>query len=199
MPKPIWIATLSVALLLLGGCGGDEAPEPRAEESSTTPSTTPSTPSSDVASPTESKTPSKSPMPDDETESSPVEELPPEPLGECPMLADAAVTKAFGRAMGVLTANPEMCVFTPTKGMTDSSVTVNLASGGNAAAARGKCKGKATDVEAGDDAFACVAGSGVQGYVFKGGSSVVLDVVFGTNEKALKAAAQLLPSVTFPS
>jgi hypothetical protein len=198
VPKPSWIATLSVALLLLGGCGGDEEPEPRAEESSTTTST-PSSPSSDVASPTESKTPSTSARPDDETESSPVEELPPEPLGECPMLADAAVTKAFGRAMGVLTANPEMCVFTPTKGMTDSSVTVNLASGGDAAAARSKCKGKVTDVEAGDDAFACVAGSGVQGYVFDGGSNVVLDVVFGTNEQALKAAAQLLPSVTFQS
>lgn len=195
MPKPIWIATVSVALLLLGGCGGDEEPEPRAEESSTEPST----PSSDVASPTESEKPSTSARPDDETESSPVEELPPEPLGECPMLADAAVTKAFSRPMGVLTANPEMCVFTPTKGMTDSSVTVNLGSGGDAAAARNKCKGEITEVEAGDDAFACVAGSGVQGYVFDGGSSVVLDVVFGNNEKALKAAAELLPSVTFQS
>lgn len=195
MPKPIWIATVSVVLLLLGGCGGDEEPEPRAEESSTEPSS----PSTDVASPTESEKPSKSPMPDDETESSPVEELPPEPLGACPMLADQVVTKAFGRAMGVLTANPEMCVFTPTKGMTDSSVTVNLASGGDPAAARSKCKGEVTEVEAGDDAFACVAGSGVQGYVFAGKNSAVLEVVFGNNQKAIKAAAELLPSVTFQS
>lgn len=193
MPKPIWIATVPVAVLLLGGCGSDEEPKPRAEESSTAPSS----PATDVASPTESKKPSTSPMPDDETESSPVEELPPEPLGACPMLADKVVTKAFGRAMGVLTASPEMCVFTPTKGMTDSSVAINLASGGDPAAARSKCKGEITEVEAGDDAFACAVGSGVQGHVFDGDSSAVLEVVLGTNAKAIKAAAELLPSVTF--
>ncbi|WP_109510087.1 hypothetical protein [Nocardioides speluncae] len=191
MPKPIWIATLTAAVLVLGGCGGDDDPEPRAEESSETPT------ESDTPTPSDSPTTDDTPKPTKKTSKTPEETLPPEPLGDCPMLGDDAVTKVFGRPMGVLTASPELCVFTPTEGMTDSSVTINLGTGGNAAAARGKCKGKVTEVEAGDDAFVCKAGPGVQGYVFKGGDSVVLDVVFDNDQKALAAAAELLPSVFF--
>ncbi|MFA6299369.1 MAG: hypothetical protein WCS84_00520 [Nocardioides sp.] len=168
-----------VAPLMLAGCGEDADPAPTTDGSDDT-STSP-TPTE----PTEATDPSTSAA-----------------EGECALLPAEAVSTALGEDMVVSASGPQSCLFGPADPASAASITASVTELAidpeeYAAGSRELCEGEVTDVEAGDEAFACVTFVGPQGFVFEGSTSVVLDVTTGDESEpaAIAAAAALLPSV----
>ena len=176
--RTTWAAAGLVLALALTGCGGDDdsgatdEPEPTASSSST-------------------PSPSESSEPVD-----PVEE-------GCPYLTAEQVTAVLGTPTKETAGTVHACFFDPESAegpsVMLSRVDVQIDPAEYAAQTKALCRGDVTDVDAGDEAFACVMGLGPQGQVYDG--SVLVTV--GVNDAAddatgIAAAAALLPELTIP-
>ncbi|MDP2774908.1 MAG: hypothetical protein Q8O61_15250 [Nocardioides sp.] len=125
--------------------------------------------------------------------------------GACALLDAAAVTAALGEDMVESISGPTSCLFGPSDPASAASVTASVTEieidpQVYAEGTREICDSEITEVEAGDNAFACITFVGPQGFVFDGSTSVVLDVTVGdeSDPAAVTAAAALLPSVAVP-
>ncbi|MDO9494589.1 MAG: hypothetical protein Q7J48_02700 [Nocardioides sp.] len=184
-PRRRLAALALVAPLMLAACGEDADPASttdRSDDTSTSPTPTEATEA------TEATEPSTSAAED-----------------ECVLLPAEAVTTALGEDMVVSASGPQSCLFGPGDPASAASITAAVTELAidpeeYAAGSRELCEGEITDVDAGDEAFACVTFVGPQGFVFEGSTSVVLDVTTGDESEpaAIAAAAALLPSVVVP-
>lgn len=180
------LAALALAApLMLTGCGDDSDPAPESSPSKDTSTSPPAA----TTSATEAADPSTSAAPE----------------GSCALLSAEAVTAAVGEDMVVSVSGPQTCLFAPVDDTSAASVNAYLTEiaidpAEYAAGTRDLCEGEVTEVEAGDEAFACVTFVGPQGYVFVDSVSILLDVVTADESEpaALAVAAALLPSVTAP-
>ncbi|WP_341926330.1 hypothetical protein [Nocardioides psychrotolerans] len=177
------VSVLTLASLVLAGCGGDDV------DTSPAPASSPSAVSS--SDPTET-------VP---TETDPTETAPP---GEesCAFLPLDAVTAALGEEMQLAASGPTTCIFGPVTASSPASVTLNVTPldidpADYAAGTRDLCEGPVTEADAGDQAFACVTFLGAQGFWFEGATSIVVDVTTPDDAEAsgVAAAAALLTSV----
>jgi hypothetical protein len=165
---------VAVVLLALAGCG-DQGSSGAADPSSR-PTTSPSS--------------STAPGSSHETET-------------CPYLSDEQVGAAVGAEMSETAGTLHACFFDPVGGSGPSvmlsRVDVQIDPVDYARESRTLCQGDVTDVEAGNDAFACVMGMGPQGQVYAGRVLVTVNVNGAADAAAgIAAAADLLPEITIP-
>jgi len=129
------------------------------------------------------------------------------PTGEaegCPYLTAEQVSAALGAPVTETAGTVNACFFDPEEGGTGpnvllSRIDVRIDPIDYAHRSKELCQGEVTDVEAGDEAFACVMGLGPQGQVYDGRVLVTVAVNGAADEAAgIAAAAALLPEVTVP-
>jgi hypothetical protein len=175
-----WMTRLGgVALLLaLAGCGDDGS-------SGATEPTTPSS-SSSAPSPSES--------------SSPAED---EPTGGCPYLNADQVTEALGSPTVETAGTLNACFFDPESGegpeVLVSKIDIAIDPADYASQSRALCQGDVTDVDAGDEAFACLSSMGPIGQLYAGRVLVAISVTGAADDATgIAAAATLLPEISVP-
>jgi hypothetical protein len=168
-----WMARLGgLALMLaLAGCGGDDGSE-------ATESPTPSSSSSE-------------PTPSDE------------PTGGCPYLTADQVTEALGAPTVETAGTVNACFFDPESGdgpeVLVSKIDIAIDPTDYASQSRGLCQGDVTNVDAGDEAFACLSGMGPIGQLYVGRVLVAVSVTGAADDATgVAAAATLLPQITVP-
>jgi hypothetical protein len=127
----------------------------------------------------------------------------------CPYLTPEQVSTALGAAVVETAGSVHACFFDP-EGAEDggnaegasvmlSRVDVQIDPSDYAAQTKALCQGEVTDVEAGDDAWACVMGLGPQGQLYHGRVLVTVNVNGAADDAAgIAVAAALLPVVTIP-
>jgi hypothetical protein len=172
---------LAVALLALAGCGGSQ--------SSVSPGDPPVTASSTAT--------ASSGMPSDPTDA---------PAAEgCPYLTADQVSAALGSTVTETAGTVNACFFDPVDtgrgpSVLLSRIDLQINPADYARQSRELCRGDVTDVDAGDVAFACVAGLGPQGQLYVGRVLVNVAVNDAADDAAgIAAAAALLPMVTVPA
>ena len=168
--------TLGLALGL-AGCGSSESSEAGDDPSGA--------PSSTTTSPTPSDDPS------------PVEEE------RCPYLTAEQVTEVLGTPALETAGSVHACFFDPEGGAGPSvmlsRIDVQINPADYAAQTRALCVGEVTDLELGDEAFACVMGLGPQGQLYSGRVLVTVNVNDAADDAAgIETAAELLRAVTIP-
>jgi hypothetical protein len=178
-----WTARLgAVALLLaLAGCGSDDG---------TSEATDPGTSSGSSSSPAPSPT-GESSMPEDE------------PSGGCPYLHADQVTDALGAPTKETAGTASACFFDPESGdgpeVLVSKIDIAIDPAEYASQSRALCQGDVTDVDAGDEAFACLSSMGPIGQLYVGRVLVAISVTDAAdNAIGIAAAATLLPEITVP-
>ncbi len=173
---------LATALTALTGCGGsDESratdqPEPGATTSATgTPPPT-ATGSTDPSEPTEEG---------------------------CPYLTAEQVTAVLGADTTETAGTVHACFFDPVSGegasVMLSRVDIQIDPTEYAVQSKALCQGDVTDVDAGDEAFACVMGLGPQGQLYDGPVLIAVAVDDAADEAAgIASIVELLPEITVP-
>jgi hypothetical protein len=121
----------------------------------------------------------------------------------CPYLTVDQVTAALGAPVVETAGSLHACFFDPTSGsgasVMLSRVDVEIEPTAYAAQTRALCQGEVSDVDAGDEAFACVMGLGPQGQLYTGSVLVTVNVNGAADDDAgIAVAAALLPEVTIP-
>jgi hypothetical protein len=134
----------------------------------------------------------------------PTSEAPPTGEEGCPYLTAEQVTRALGGPTVETAGTINACFFDPEGGdgpsVLLSRVDVQIDPADYARHSKLLCKGEVTDVEAGDEAFACVMGLGPQGQVYVGPVLVNVAVNDARDEATgIALAAALLPEVTVPT
>jgi hypothetical protein len=175
-----WMARLGgVALLLvIAGCGGDDISEA-------------------IESPTPSSS-SSEPSPSDGSDA-PGDE----PTDGCPYLNADQVTDALGAPTKETAGTVNACFFDPESGegpdVLVSKIDIAIDPAEYASQSRVLCQGDVTDVDAGDDAFACLSGMGPIGQLYVGRVLIAVSVTGATDDATgIAAAAELLPQITVP-
>jgi hypothetical protein len=133
-------------------------------------------------------------------EASPNDEL-------CPYLNAEQVSAALGAPVVETAGSTHACFFDPEGGddaegasVMLSRVDVQIEPADYAAQTRALCHGDVSDIEAGDEAFACVMGLGPQGQLYVGRVLVTVNVIGAADDAAgLAVAAALLSEVRVPS
>ena len=169
---------LAVAALVLTGCG-DEA------SSGTGPAATDPTTSGSVSS-----SPSATPT------DPPSSEL-------CPYLTAEQVTDVLGSPTAETAGSVHACFFDPDSGTGPSvmlsRVNIQIDPTDYAVQSKALCQGEVTDVDAGDEAFACVSGMGPQGQLYTHRVLISVNVNGASDDAAgVTDAADLLMQVTVP-
>jgi hypothetical protein len=140
--------------------------------------------------------------------STPTSGDPPPPEQErCPYLTAEQVTAALGAPVVVTAGSVHACFFDPEGGegvdgasVMLSRVNVQIEPADYAAQTRALCQGEVTDVEVGDEAFACVMGLGPQGQLYVNRVLVTVNVIGAVDDAAgIGVATALLHEVTVPS
>jgi hypothetical protein len=183
-----WVTTLAacttLGVVLLAGCGDADRSDATAQPtpgSSSTPG-----PTSDPGEPGGTGGPT-------------------EPAGErCPYLTPEQVSTALGSPVTETAGSIHACFFDPPGGegpsVMLSRVDVQIDPADYARQTRELCQGEVTDVDAGDEAFACVMGLGPQGQVYAGRVLVTVNVDDAADDATgIAVAASLLPEVRVPS
>jgi hypothetical protein len=176
-----WAAVALVLTTALTGCGGsDESgagqPEPVPTSSATgTPSRTASE-STDASEPAEEG---------------------------CPYLSGEQVTAVLGADTTETAGTVHACFFDPVSGegpsVMLSRVDVQIDPAEYAVQSKALCQGDVTDVEAGDEAFACVMGLGPQGQLYDGPVLIAVAVDDAVDEAAgIASIVELLHEITVP-
>ena len=179
------MVVLMVALMLgLAGCGGSSSSE--AEDTPTGPTGPTTSPSGGSTTPT----PSDAPSPTEEE--------------GCPYLTAPQVTAALGTPTRETAGSMHACFFDPEMGVGPSvmlsRVNVQIDPAEYAAQTKALCEGEVTDLELGDEAFACVMGLGPQGQLYSGRVLVTVNVHGAVDDAAgIATAAKLLRDVTIPA
>ncbi len=171
------LAALVLAALVLTGCGaqGSGGVDPAA----TDPTTTASTATTGTSDPT-----------------TPVD-------ANCPYLTADQVTDALDQPTVETAGTVHACFFDPVSGTGPSvmlsRVDIQIDPTDYALQSKALCQGDVTDVDAGDEAFACVSGMGPQGQVYAHRVLISINVNGATDDAAGVAdAADLLTRVTVP-
>ena len=176
----------AVALVLasvLTGCGGTD-------ESGATDQPEPGT--------TSSATGTSSPTATESTDS-------PEPAEEgCPYLTAEQVTAVLGADTTETAGTVHACFFDPVSGegpsVMLSRVDVQIDPTEYAVQSKALCQGDVTDVDAGDEAFACVMGLGPQGQLYDGPVLIAVTVDDAADEAAgIASIVRLQPEITVPA
>ena len=129
---------------------------------------------------------------------------PSEPIEEgCPYLTAEQVSAALGTPTTETAGTVHACFFDPESAdgpsVMLSRVDVQIDPADYAAQSKALCQGDLTDVDAGDEAFACVMGLGPQGQVYDGSVLVTVAVNDAADDATgIAAAAALLPELTIP-
>jgi hypothetical protein len=171
-------ATAISLAALLSGCADSQSSEANGDP------TGPSTPSS------------SSPTPSDPSETSSAEE-------DCPYLTVAQVTAALGIPVSQTAGSTHACFFDPAGGTGPSvmlsRINVQIDPADYAAQTKALCQGEVTDVDLGDEAFACVMGLGPQGQLYVGKALVTVNVNGAADDATgISMAEALLHDVTIP-
>ncbi len=178
-------AAILLATLVLTGCGGDGDDDAgRADTSDTTDT-------SDTSDTTEAGT----------DPAGPDEPAEPAADGECPFVPTAALDEAFGSPFEVIAASDEGCGFQDAAGLTLTLARIDIAIDASTYAeqARASCdEGSIVEVDAGDDAYACIAIGPFAAY-YEGDVSISLNT-FGADDEqaAIDGLAAVLPSISVP-
>ena len=166
-----WVAAISVVLLGLTACGD------QGSSTATDPPATdsPSTASSSATGATQ----------------------------RCPYLTQDEVSDAVGAQTIETAGTVHACFFDPVASggpsVMLSRVDVQIDPTDYAVQTRALCQGDITDVDAGDEAFACVMGLGPQGQVYEGRVLITVNVNDTADDAAgIEAAADLIREVTIP-
>jgi hypothetical protein len=180
-----WAAAIAVGLMVLAGCGDQDSSG--AADPPPTGASTPSTTGSATGSPT----------------GQPPTSEPTHGAEPCPYLTEEQVSAAIGAETTETAGSLHACFFDPVGGTGPSvmlsRVDVQIDPTDYAIQSRALCQGDVTDVEAGNEAFACVMGMGPQGQVYAGRVLVTVNVNDAADDAAgIAAAAELLPEVTVP-
>lgn len=167
-----WVAAISVVLLGLTACG---------DQASSTATDPPSTGSPSTASTSATAAGPKS----------------------CPYLTQDEVSEAVGAQTIETAGTVHACFFDPAASggpsVMLSRVDVQIDPTDYAIQTRALCKGDITDVDAGDQAFACVMGLGPQGQVYEGRVLITVNVNGAADDAAgIEAAADLIREVMIP-
>ena len=177
-----WAAVALVLATALTGCGGSD-------ESRATDQPEPSATSSATGTP--------SPTATESTDSS-------EPAEEgCPYLTAEQVTAVLGADTTETAGTVHACFFDPVSGegpsVMLSRVDIQIDPTEYAVQSKALCQGDVTDVDAGDEAFACVMGLGPQGQLYDGPVLIAVAVDDAVDEGAgIAFIVQLLPEITVP-
>lgn len=170
-----WAAVALVLATALTGCGGsDESSVDRPEPG---PTSSPTAPESTDAS---------------------------EPAEEgCPYLTGEQVTAVLGTDTTETAGTVHACFFDPVSGegpsVMLSRVDIQIDPAEYAVQSKALCQGDVTDVEAGDEAFACVMGLGPQGQLYDGPVLIAVAVDDAVDEVAgIAFIVKLLPEITVP-
>ena len=177
------VAVVAAVAVTLTGCDGDAS-----STGSDAPTTTSSAtdPSSDP--PSESAEPGQDPT-----------------AQGCPYLTAEQVSEALGAPTTLTAGTLNACFFDPEGGGQGptalvSRIDVQIDPSDYAAQSRVLCQGEVTEVEAGDEAFACVMGMGPLGQVYEDRVLITVLVTGAADDEAgVAAAAALLPLVTVPA
>jgi hypothetical protein len=161
-------------LLAMAGCGGDDTSEAIESPSSSSSSSS-----------------SSEPTPSDE------------PTGGCPYLNADQVTEALGAPTLETAGTANACFFDPESGkgpdVLVSRVDIAIDPADYASQSRALCQGDVTNVDAGDEAFACLSGMGPIGQLYVGRVLVAVSVTGAADDATgVAAAATLLPEITVP-
>jgi hypothetical protein len=170
--RTTWAAAGLVLAAALTGCGGDDS-------SRATDDPEPSGSSSGTSSPSE-----------------PVQE-------GCPYLTADQVSAALGTPTTETAGTVHACFFDPESAggpsVMLSRVDVQIDPADYATQSKALCRGDVTDVDAGDEAFACVMGLGPQGQVYDGKVLVTVAVNDAADDATgIAVAATLLPELKIP-
>jgi hypothetical protein len=172
----------------LTGCGGpDESrasdqPEPSAASSTSGPSSPTTSESTDASKPAEEG---------------------------CPYLTADQVTAVLGADTAETAGTVHACFFDPVSGegpsVMLSRVDIQIDPSEYAVQSKALCHGEVTEVDVGDEAFACVMGLGPQGQLYEGPVliAVAVDDVDDTDDiddeaAGIAAIVDLLPEITVP-
>jgi len=129
---------------------------------------------------------------------------PTEPVEEgCPYLTAEQVTAVLGADTTETAGTVHACFFDPVSGegpsVMLSRVDIQIDPAKYAVQSRTLCQGDVTDVDAGDDAFACVMGLGAQGQLYVGKVLIAVAVDDAADEAAgIADTVALLPEITIP-
>ena len=121
----------------------------------------------------------------------------------CPYLTAEQVTTAIGAPVTETAGTVHACFFDPVSGTGPSvmlsRVDVEIDPADYATQTRALCQGEVTDVELGDQAFACVMGLGPQGQLYTGKVLITVNINGAADDAAgITMAAALLHDVTIP-
>jgi len=176
-----WAAVALVLATALTGCGGsDDSQADQSEPGATS-----------------SATGTPSPTATDSTDS-------PEPAEEgCPYLTAEQVTAVLGADTTETAGTVHACFFDPVSGdgpsVMLSRVDIEIDPAEYAVQSKALCQGDVTDVEAGDEAFACVMGLGPQGQLYDGPVLIAVAVDDAADEAAgIASIVELLPEIAVP-
>jgi hypothetical protein len=145
------------------------------------------------------------------TTSVPIEETSPTPSDEppsgdegCPYLTADVVTADLGSPTHETAGSANACFFDPDSGdgpsVLVSRVDIQIDPAEYARQSKVLCQGDVTEVDAGDEAFACVLGLGPQGQLYVGRVLITVAVADAADDATgVAAAAALLPEVTVPA
>ena len=170
-----WAAVALVLATALTGCGGSD--ESRADQPEPSPTSSPTAPESTDAS---------------------------EPAEEgCPYLTAEQVTAVLGADTAETAGTVHACFFDPVSGhgpsVMLSRVDIEIDPAEYAVQSKALCQGDVTDVEAGDEAFACVMGLGPQGQLYDGPVLIAVAVDDAADEAAgIASIVKLLPEISVP-
>jgi len=170
-----WAAVALVLATALTGCGGSD--ESRADQPEPSPTSSPTAPESTDAS---------------------------EPAEEgCPYLTGEQVTDVLGTDTTETAGTVHACFFDPVSGegpsVMLSRVDIQIDPAEYAVQSKALCQGDVTDVEAGDEAFACVMGLGPQGQLYDGPVLIAVAVDDAVDDVAgIAFIVKLLPEITVP-
>jgi hypothetical protein len=122
----------------------------------------------------------------------------------CPYLDAGQVSTALGAPVIETAGSMHACFFDPEGGagasVMLSRVDVQIDPADYAAQTRALCQGEVSEVDAGDEAFACVMALGPQGQLYDGRVLVTVSVSGAVDDATgLEVAAALLPEVTIPA
>ncbi len=129
---------------------------------------------------------------------------PTEPAGDvCPYLTAEQVSAVTGTPTSETAGSVHACFFDPDGGKGPSvmlsRVNIEIDPTDYAVQSRALCQGEVTDVDAGDEAFACVMGLGPQGQLYVDRVLISVNVNDATDDAVgIADAAQLLGEVTIP-